>query len=34
MSRKKKTPAPVVAIVMATSPLTGVASIGPAEGAA
>ena len=34
MTRKKKNPAPIVAIVMATSPLTGLASIAPAKAAA
>ena len=34
MSRKKKNPAPIVAIVMATSPLTGLAPITPAQAAA
>ena len=34
MSRKKNVPAPIVAIVMATGPLTGLAPIAPAQAAA
>jgi hypothetical protein len=33
MTRKKKSPAPIIAIVMATGPLTGIASIARTQAA-